>query len=201
VCSAFVPTSALTSLFSAERFRGVLGTDWGTPNSVVMCKLEYCNVAGAVVDEPTRDPAGSVREPRHLFARCEEDVVPRGRVLAVAETDPLEAAHPSALTVPCVVVPSQFRGALVGIVGAGQDPPSVGGDTGQLPKQAATLLLAGKKAEVIPEQQDGVEALVDTDGAIERSEPHVAEPPLPRNLGSQRGDIDPDYLVSAALEV
>ena len=100
-----------------------------------------------------------------------------------------------------MVPASQFRGALVGIIGPGQDPSAVGGDTGELPKQAATLLLAGKDAEVVPEQQDRVEALADLDGAIERSEPHVGEPPLSRNLDKQRGDIDPDHLVSTALEV
>ncbi len=166
-----------------------------------MRELEYGDVAGAVVDKPLHDPAGSLREPRHLFARCEEDVVPRGRILPVADTEPLDAAHPSALTVPFVVAAGQFRGTLVGVVGAGQDPPSVGGNTGEFPKQAATLLLAGKEAEVIPEQQDCVEAFIDTDGAVERSEPHIGEPPLPCCLHSQRGDIDPDYLVSAALEV
>ena len=46
-----------------------------------------------------------------------------------------------------------------------------------------------------------VEALIDTDGAIERSKPHIGEPPLPCNLHSQRRDIDPHYLVSTALEM
>ncbi len=36
---------------------------------------------------------------------------------------------------------------------------------------------------------------------VERSQPRVGEPPLPRNLDSKRGDVDPDHLVPAALEV
>src|SRR4029453_6565234 len=70
---------------------------------------------------------------RHLFARREEDVVPRGRVLPVPDTEPLDAPHPSALTVPFVIAAREFRGVLLRIVGAGQDPPSVRGDTGELP--------------------------------------------------------------------
>jgi hypothetical protein len=51
-----------------------------------------------------------------------------------------------------------------------------GGDRGELLKQAATLPLAGKEAEVAPEQQDRVEALVTAEGVVERSEPTSARP-------------------------
>jgi hypothetical protein len=65
----------------------------------------------------------------------------------------------------------------------------------------ATRPLAGEEAEVVPEQQDRVEALNGADGAVERSQPCVGEPALPRNLDGERGDVDPDHLVPAALEV
>jgi hypothetical protein len=86
-------------------------------------------------------------------------------------------------------------------VGARQDPASVGCGPGELAEQAAALLLAGQEAEVVPEEQDRVEALVRRYGAIERSEPDIGEPTPPCDLDGQRRDIDPDDLVSAALEV
>ncbi len=46
--------------------------------------------------------------------------------------------------------------------------------------------LPGEQTEVVPEQQDRVEALAGTDGAVERSQARVGEPPLPRNLDSKR---------------
>jgi hypothetical protein len=67
--------------------------------------------------------------------------------------------------------------------------------------EVATLSLPSEEAEVVPEQQDRVEALACADRALERSQPRVGEPPLPRNLDSEWGDVDPDHLVPAALEV
>jgi hypothetical protein len=46
-----------------------------------------------------------------------------------------------------------------------------------------------------------VSTLAERDGAVERSQPHVGEPSLPRNLDSKRGDVAPDHLVPATLEV
>jgi hypothetical protein len=39
------------------------------------------------------------------------------------------------------------------------------------------------------------------DGAVELSQPRVGEPWLPRKVESERGDVDPDHLVPAVLEV
>ena len=102
--------------------------------SGVRCKFEYGDVAGAVVDEAPCHPAGSLREARDLLARSEEDVVPRGRILPVADAEPLDAPHSSARPVACVVAAREFRGTVVWVVGAGQDPPSIGGSAGQLPE-------------------------------------------------------------------
>ena len=96
-------------------------------------KVEHGDVACAVVDEAAGDPAGSFHEARDLFARCEEDVILGGRVLSVADADPLNAAHPSARPVACVVAAREFGGTVVWVVGAGQDSPSIGGSAGQLP--------------------------------------------------------------------
>jgi hypothetical protein len=63
------------------------------------------------------------------------------------------------------------------------------------------LPLPGEQTEVVPEQQDRVEALAGADGAVERSQPRIGEPSLPRNLDGERRDVDPDHLVPSALEV
>jgi hypothetical protein len=59
--------------------------------SQVALEVEHGDVAGAVVDEAACDPAGSLNKPRGFFARGEEDVIPGGRVLSVADAEPLDA--------------------------------------------------------------------------------------------------------------
>jgi hypothetical protein len=144
--------------------------------SAICLKVERGDVAGAVVDEALGDPAGSLHEARDLFARGEEDVIPGGRKLSVADAEALDAAHSSACPVACVVAAREFRSAIAGVVRAGQDPPPTGGNARELPEQVATLPLPSEEAEVVPEQQDRVEALACADRALERSQPRVGEP-------------------------
>jgi hypothetical protein len=73
--------------------------------------------------------------------------------------------------------------------------------TAELSEHASTLVLAAEEAEVVPEQQDRVEALAGLEGAVEGSQPRVGETPLARNIDSEWGNVDPDHLVTAALKV
>ena len=100
-----------------------------------------------------------------------------------------------------MVAPCELRGPVVGVVGAGEDPPSFGDSTGELLQQAPALLFPCEQAEVVPEEQNRVEAFVRAQGGVQRSEPHVHEPALLRNLDSQRRDVDSHHFVTAALQV
>jgi hypothetical protein len=148
-------------------------------------ELEHGHVASALADELLNDPTCPERELSDFLARGEEDLVPGRGVLPVADAKPLDAAHPAARPVPLLVATRKLRGLVVRVVRAREDPPFVGGEPGELPKQPAPLLLARKEAEVVSEQQEGVESLTRPDRTVERSEPHVAQATLPRDLHGQ----------------
>ena len=88
-------------------------------------------------------------------------------------------------TVPFLVATGQFRGTLIGVVGPREDPPSVRGDTGEFPKQAATLLLVmppNQSRETIEELlspndrergRQAVDALIDAALAAEDGAGHL----------------------------
>ena len=58
----------------------------------------------------------------------------------------------------------------------------------QPPEQAPTLTLAAEEAEVVPEQQDRVEALAGLEGAVEGSQPRAAGQPRSRATSTASGD-------------
>jgi len=169
--------------------------------SAICLKVERGDVAGAVVDEAVGDPAGSLHEARDLFARGEGDVMPGGRKLSVADAEALDAAHSSACPVACVVAAREFRrrhrrgrtsrpGSAsdwwkrARASGAGGDPaaPQRGGrGCSRAAGSCRSARLRGPRSRAFP-------------AARRRA-------PLPRNPDSERGDVNPDHLVPAALEV
>jgi hypothetical protein len=67
------------------------------PSPTQICvELEHGDIAGALVDEAACDPTGLLYKVRDFFPRREENVIPRSRVLSVANPEALYAAHLSA---------------------------------------------------------------------------------------------------------